>query len=162
MTDSRGARVWLALALAVIAIGLAACGGDDGSSSTATDESETSAEAILIRTHIVFTPAGGKGDILPASTLGGAAFCPGGTFRDGRGQAPLLEVVKRIRCPGGSLTITFDPRGSPSSPNVQTGPWRVVSGTGTFEGLTGEGRFKGVFQQNGNVGNESFRGTVGG
>jgi len=169
---------WLAMALAVTALGLAACGDDDADQDGATtgtgeaattagaEETGTTAEAggesILIKTHVTFvehpTPeAQTTGEILSGSTIGDSAFCAGGTFSDGHGEPPLGLVVKTIRCPGGRLTITF----SPTEPSLdQTSDWEVVNGSGRFAGLSGGGRMRAVFESKGGEGRETFRGTV--
>ena len=171
------AKVWLALALTVTALGLAACGDDDeDNAAPAAEESNAAAEnggttgtqdsqPIVIRTHVVFvknpTPElGARGEILPGSTLGDAAFCTGGAFSDGRGQPPLGSVVKTIRCSDGRLTITFSPQGSGPNDLKQSSSWRVVNGTGSYGGLTGGGQFEGVFEPGGAQGRETFTGNV--
>ena len=172
MRNSLATKLLLALALAVAAVGFAACGDDDdgddsGGSTTGTTDTGTNTQggqAIVIKTHIVFPPMdepGAGGKIVSQSTLGDSSFCPGGTFTDHPGQAPLLGVVKSIKCTNGTLTITFDPNPT-SNRNVQTGPWRVVSGTGSYKGLTGGGQFKGVFEADGSAGSETFTGSVSG
>jgi hypothetical protein len=174
MGDSGQVKLWLplvlvlVLVLAVTAIGLAACGDDDGTT-TGTDETGTTAEGggepILIKTHVTFledrtAKVGAIGEVLPGSTIGDSAFCAGGRFSDRRGEPPLGSVVKMFRCPGGRLTITFSPAGSTPSSLKQSGDWEVVSGTGGFEGLSGGGRMTGVFESNGGEGRETFIGTV--
>ena len=42
----------------------------------------------------------------------------------------------------------------------RTAAWRVVNGTGRFEGISGGGRMRAVFQSTGREGRETFRGTV--
>jgi hypothetical protein len=170
-----GAKLWLALAWVVTALGLAACGGDDGDESGATtgaekagttaggDETGTSAkesgEPILIKTHVASFNARGEtmGEVLSGSTIGDSAFCAGGRFSDGHGEPPLGLVVKTFRCPGGTLTITF----SPTQPGLkQSSDWEVVKGLGRFEGLSGGGRMRAVFESRGGEGRETFTGTV--
>lgn len=42
----------------------------------------------------------------------------------------------------------------------QSGSWKVVKGFGSFEGLSGGGRMKAVFESNVGEGRETFTGTV--
>lgn len=178
MVDSKGAKLWLALALAVTAIGLAACGDDDGDedgtvtgaqeagTTAGGDETGTTAEAggdpILIKTHVVFledpsAKVETMGEVLPGSTIGGSAFCAGGRFSDRHGEPPLGLVVKTFSCPGGRLTITF----SPTEPSLkQSSDWEVVNGSGRFEGHSGGGRMTAVFESKGGEGRETFTGTI--
>lgn len=176
MVDSKGAKMWLALA--VTAIGLAACGDDDGDedgtvtgaqeagTTAGGDETGTTAEAggdpILIKTHVVFledpsAKVETMGEVLPGSTIGGSAFCAGGRFSDRHGEPPLGLVVKTFSCPGGRLTITF----SPTEPSLkQSSDWEVVNGSGRFEGHSGGGRMTAVFESKGGAGRETFTGTI--
>jgi hypothetical protein len=152
-------KLLLTLALVAMPVGLAACGDDDG------DEGGTTTgagEPILIKTHVVFLEdpsAKGetRGEVLAGSTIGGSAFCPGGSFSDRHGEPPLGLVVKTLRCPGGRLTITF----SPTQRSLkQSADWTVVNGSGRYEGLSGGGRMKAVFESKGGEGRETFTGTV--
>jgi hypothetical protein len=178
MRDPGRAKPWLALALAVAAVGLVACGDDEGNEGGATigadeagttaagDETATTTEeggkSIVIKTQVAFlenptAKAETMGQVLPGSTIGNSAFCAGGSFSDRHGEPPLGLVVKTIRCPGGRLTITF----SPTQPSLkQSGDWEVVSGNGRFEGLSGGGEFEAVFESKGGKGRETFTGTV--
>ena len=169
MGTSERAGLWLAMALTVAAIGLAACGdddGDEGGTTTGAEEAGTTAEKagepILIKTHVAFVEdANAKGEtigeVLPGSTIGDSAFCAGGRFSDRHGEPPLGLVVKTFRCSGGRLTITF----SPTDPSLkQSSDWRVVKGSGRFEGLSGGGRMRAVFESKGGEGRETFTGTV--
>jgi hypothetical protein len=163
------AKLWLPLVLAVTAIGLAACGdddGDEGGTTAGADETGTTAEEggepILIKTHLTFlenpnAKVGARGEVLPGSTVGDSAFCAGGRFSDRHGEPPLGSVVKTFRCPGGRLTITF----SPTEPSLkQSSDWEVVNGSGRFQGLSGGGRMRAVFESTGGEGRETFTGTV--
>ena len=154
--------------LTVSLLGIAACGDDDdeGGTTTGAEEAGTTAkgsgEPILIKTHVVFledptAKAEAKGEVLPGSAMGDSAFCAGGRFSDRHGEPPLGLVVKTFRCPGGRLTITF----SPTEPSLkQSADWEVVKGSGTFEGLSGGGRMRAVFESKGGEGRETFTGTV--
>jgi hypothetical protein len=97
------------------------------------------------------------GEVLSGSTIGDSAFCAGGKFLDGPVKPPDRSVVRRFRCPGGTLTITF----TATPPDVkQRSDWEVVKGLGRFEGLSGTGRMKGVLESSGEEGRETFTGTV--
>ena len=159
----RASHTRLTLLVAVAAVAITSCGGDEPNTPPAADRSATaiataSAEAglkpVLIKTHITFreTPVG---EVLGGSFIGDAAFCPGGRFRD---RFDRGTVFKTFRCRNGRLTISFNPRGP-----IQSGSWKVVSGNGRFEGLRGHGWMV-VRPQEGAPpeGRETFTGTVGG
>jgi hypothetical protein len=160
---------WVAVALTVTATGLAACGGDDGDEGGTTaapgvDATSTQAaeggKPILIKTRVDIP----TGKVLGGSSIGDSPFCPGGTFRDRHGSEdpsvpPFGLVDRTFRCRGGSLRIGFTP-GAPHG-RTQTGPWKIVSGTGAFEGLRGDGRMKTKYEPGSNTtGRETFTGTV--
>jgi hypothetical protein len=151
----------------MLAIGLIVGGcGDDGDSSTATQEGEE----IAIKTHAkIQIPEGGpvpgsstgKGEVLDGSSIGDSPFCPGGTFSDMHSDDPDIGLVDRtFRCPDGSLRIGFTP-GMPQG-RTQAGPWKVVSGTGAFDGLEGNGQMEITYEPNTRAteGRETFTGTV--
>jgi hypothetical protein len=110
-------------------------------------------EPILIETRVSLP----EGDVLPGSLIGESAFCPGGTFRDEHGEPPLGLVLKTFQCPDGRLTITFSPTQHSS---IQSSSWRVVEGSGEFEGLSGQGWMVGRFEEGDPAGRETFTGTV--
>ncbi len=150
---------WFAVALAVTAIGLGACGDDDGDGGGATDRDRFVAggeggEAILIKTRLDIP----VGEVLRGSSIGDSAFCPGGRFRDRKGGNGEGSMVKTFRCPDGRLTISFSPVGGQSCTR-QSGSWRIVDGSGRFEGLRGHGRMKVKFRSEAE-GRETFTGTV--
>jgi hypothetical protein len=130
---------WLAAAVVAAAIALAGCGGangDDGGSAgttTSTSKSAGEAEPILIRTRVSIP----SGKILDGSVIGDSPFCPGGTVMDQHGAPPIGLVDRTITCPDGTLRMGFDPQ-VPEG-DEQRGPWRIVSGTGAYEGWRGEG-----------------------
>jgi hypothetical protein len=171
------AKVWLALALIVTALGLAACGGDDGdegeppvgaqeaATTAGGDDSGTSAEEggepILIKTRLAPPTAEGQttGEVLPGSTIGDSAFCAGGRLLDGAMVPPDRSVLRTFRCPGGggTLTITF----ISTPPDVeQRSDWKVVKGIGRFEELSGGGRMRGVSESRHGERREIFTGRV--
>jgi hypothetical protein len=176
------ARV-LAAVLTTAAIGLAACGddgtGDDssGEGQQPTATSSTAAEQgrpLLIKTRVeIEIPEGtlrpgdpiGGGNVQDGSTLGEEPFCPGGTFRDRHGnedtsKPPHALVDRTFRCPDGTLRVGFTP-GQPSG-DTQRGGWGVVSGTGVYKGLDGEGAVEVTYTDGARAskGNETFTGTV--
>ena len=161
--------------LMVSLLGIAACGDDDEDkggtttgaedAGTTTDGDETgtsakeSGEPILIKTHLAPLNARGEstGEVLSGSTIGDSAFCAGGKFLDGPVKPPLRSLVRTFRCSGGTLTITF--RSTP--PGVkQRSDWEVVEGLARFEGLSGGGRMRAVFESKVGKGRETFTGTV--
>ncbi len=150
---------WLAVALTVTAIGLAACGGDNGGEvRTVTVPAEQDAalvgDAILIETRVT-DAAHHTGEVLNGSLIGESAFCAGGKTSGGSTGPTILTT---FHCPGGRLQIRF----SPTQPSlVQSAVWEVVSGTGSFEGLRGGGTMVASFgSENPDQGREIFTGTV--
>jgi hypothetical protein len=165
-----------AVLLVASLLGIAACGGDDdgdeGGTTTGAEETGTTAggdetgttadeggEPILIKTHVnPLNPRGQTtGEVLSGSAIGDSAFCAGGRFLDGPLQRPRRSVVRVFRCSGGTLTVTF----VSTPPGVeQRSDWKVVRGLGSFEGLSGGGRMRGVAESGGGEGRETFTGTV--
>jgi hypothetical protein len=157
----------LVLALAVTAAGLAACGdGGTTASETRTAGSATSAGAapapqkILIKTDAKLLGNVDTGRVVAGSTLGDAPFCPGGTWSGGHGNLDDNWLDKNIRCPNGTLRIGFDPRASKG--RTDSGPWRIISGTGAFKATRGSGQMTMKFGpgQQPTEGHETFTGTV--
>ena len=149
---------WFAVALAVTAIGVAGCGDDGGDNARASANSAESGEAILVKTHLTVP----IGEVLHGSSIGDAAFCPGGRFRDEYGGSGVGTILKTIRCPKGRLTIRFSPVGDGSCTR-QSGPWRIARGSGLYEGLRGHGRMTVEFgREPRGEGRETFTGTVAG
>jgi hypothetical protein len=172
---------WLAVALTVTAVGLAACGDEDGDESAMTaapdaeatsSQSAEGSEMILIKTRTTIGAAeqlggsnvSGRGEVLDGSSIGGSPFCPGGTFQDAHSEDHEIGLVERkFDCPDGSLRIGFSPQ-EPTSPLTQSGPWQVVacSGSGAFLGLQGDGQMEIKYQPHTRAteGRETFTGTV--
>ncbi len=100
-----------------------------------------------------------RGEVLRGSSIGDSPFCPHGTFRDKHGNDEIGLVDRTLRCPDGSLRIGFTP-GVPQG-RTQAGPWKVLSGTGGFEGLRGHGQMEVKYERgSSSVGRETFTGTV--
>ncbi len=170
---------WLAVAVTVTAIGLAACGDEDGdengAATTPSADSDLSADPAegseegVIKTHVSIGAAEvlrgssvSAGDVLGGSSIGDSPFCPGGTFRDRHGADPDIGLVlRKVDCPDGSLRIGFSPQ-APTTPRTQAGPWRVLSGAGAFEGLQGDGQMEIKYEPHTRAteGRETFTGTV--
>ena len=170
-------RLGLALAaLCVIgAAGLSSCGGEaksDGSSagpsptvptngSSGTDAATTfdgESDPILIKTSI----DGPTGKVVAGSVLRQSAFCPGGTVRHDRGSPEIgFPAVNVFSCADGQLKIGFGPGREQMSNSVQTSDWKILTGSGRFAGLTGNGQM--IVQWSGadsTKGQETFVGRV--
>ena len=169
-----------ALALVASAIGLAGCslddaGNDDGTvadadvtgpssvaTSTAPDVDGNvkvtvlNGDAILILDQV--TDVNG-GKVRRRSFIGDSAFCPGGTMKHEHGRPGIGTGIATFRCRDGSLSIGFTPLPAPGL--IQSSPWEVVSGTGSYKGIRGQGwmvvRFEGGDSEEGQ---ETFAGTI--
>lgn len=151
---------WLTATLVVAAIGLAACGGDNGGEvrtvTVAAVEQDTTAtgDAILIETRITNAKAH-TGEVLSGSLIGESAFCPGGKTSGGSEGAVITST---FRCADGSLIVRYSPI---QHSLVQGAPWEVVSGTGSYEDLRGGGSMVARFgSKDPDEGRETFTGTV--
>ena len=170
----------LAAALALSAIGLAGCSLDDagtddktvtdpdvtGPSSVATSTAPDvdgnvkvpvlNGDAILILDQV--TDING-GKVRRRSFIGDSAFCPGGTMKHEHGRPGIGTGIATFRCRDGSLSIGFTPLPAPGL--IQSSPWEVVSGTGSYKGIRGQGwmvvRFEGGDSEEGQ---ETFVGTI--
>jgi hypothetical protein len=143
---------WLAVALTVGAIGAAGCGGDSGGEGETTVGA--SGDPILIRTQVNIP----TGVVLNGSSIGDSPFCPDGTFRDEDGDDIWL-MRRTFRCPNGTLRIGFTT--GLGQNRKQTGTWKMLSGTGAFEGLQGSGQMEIEVERGSNTkGQETFTGTV--
>jgi hypothetical protein len=149
--DDRGDRVrkrrLSLIFVGILAIGLigGGCGGDSGDESgTPTDASADLGEGqqeIVIKTRLHIPAQPGKtvtGEVLEGSSIGDSPFCTGGSFRDQRGNPEIGSVDRSLTCSDGNLRIGFSP--GTLQNHSQTGPWKVVSGTGAYEGLRGHGK----------------------
>jgi hypothetical protein len=128
---------------------------DEGGATDRDRPAAEGGEAIVIKTRMNLP----VGEVLPGSSIGDSAFCPGGRIRDRHGgTAGLGLVVKTFRCPEGRLTLTFSPT---QRSLIQSSPWKVVNGSGRFERLHGHGRMKARFGIGArSKGRETFTGTV--
>ncbi len=138
-----------AAVMVVLGVLLGACGqGEDGAShSSAASATEQGAEPIVIRTSISIAPNPGAeviatGEVLKGSTLGGSPFCVGGTILDthASNDPEVWLIARTITCPEGKVRMEFRPRAPQGL--KQTGSWKIVSGTGDFEGLSGSGELE--------------------
>jgi len=152
------AKLLLALALAVGAVGLSACSDDDGDDTGTTTAAEKAGEPIRIKTHLNPVNASGEitGEVLSGSTIGDSAFCVGGRFGD-RTQPGGDLVTRILRCSGGAVTITF----TSTPPDVeQRSDWEIAKGLGRYEELSGGGRMRAVSESANGEAREIFTGTV--
>jgi hypothetical protein len=68
-------------------------------------------------------------------------------------------MYRTIRCPNGTLRIGFTT--GTGQNRKQTGTWKIISGTGAFEGLQGSGQMEIEVEPGKNTkGQETFTGTV--
>ena len=109
---------WFTAALTLAAIGVAACGDDNGGdvrtvtvapAETSAQETSTSApvsgDAILIETRVTNAKRH-TGEVLDASVIGESAFCRGGKTSGGS-EGPTITTT--FRCPGGTLKVHYAP-----------------------------------------------------
>jgi len=168
------------VALVACAIGLAGCnlddaGTDDGTvaepdvispssvaASAAPDVDDDvnipvlNGDAILILDQV--TDING-GKVRRRSFIGDSAFCPGGAMKHEHGRPGIGAGIATFRCRDGSLSIGFTPLPAPAL--IQSSPWEVVSGTGSYKGSRGQGwmvvKFEGGDSEEGL---ETFVGTI--
>ena len=156
----------LCIALTLVVIVGAACGGGDGeadetagASSVESDAtpSEAVGEPILMLTRMKIP----TGKILDGSTIGDEPFCPGGTVKDKHGDPEEIGALvdRTITCSDGTLRVGF----SPQEPvgDTQSGPWKIISGTGAYEEWQGSGQMTMTYEPGSDTyGNEEYTGTV--
>jgi len=146
---------------------LGACGGgeDAGSEPGATSTTDSGAEKVVIRTSLTVAATSGAepiatGEVLAGSTIGGSPFCGGGTILDSHASrdpavAKLGLIDRAITCADGSVRMVFTPE------PPEGGSWRIVSGTGPFEGLRGHGEFEVTYDPDDEaLARETYTGTV--
>jgi hypothetical protein len=152
---------------------LGACGGDekDAANTSAASTTAPRGEPIVIREKLIIAAKEhsepiATGTILAGSTLGGTPFCAGGTILDSHASLdPKMEpylIDRKITCPDGTVRIGFTPEvGAEPQGQTQRGSWKIVSGTGAFEGLGGSGKSEAVYGSNPNSPvRETLTGTV--
>src|SRR5215207_3664469 len=140
---------------------VACAGGEDGSS-----ETSAKSEQVVIRTSVTIAATEraepiATGAVLDGSTLGGSPFCVGGTILDSHGSPDpeVLLIARTITCPDGKVRMDLTPELSQGP--TQTGTWKIVSGTGAFEGLTGKGEMEVTYDPDNDVlAHETYSGTV--
>jgi hypothetical protein len=104
------------------------------------------------------------GDVLEGSTLGGGAFCSGGTIRDSHASLdpvvdPLGLLDRTFTCSDGTLRIVFTP--AEMQNDTRAGTWMVVSGTGAYEKLRGSGTIDTEYDPaNQSLPQETLTGTI--
>jgi len=142
---------------------LGACGdGEDGAADTnAASTTDSAGEPIVVRTRVAIAAASGAetiatGEVVEGSTIGGSAFCVGGTILDTHGSPDPTEephglIDRTITCPDGTVRVGLTPEvGAPGEPLdlTQKGSWTIVSGTGAFEGLRRSGEMEVMYDPN--------------
>jgi hypothetical protein len=139
-----------------------ACGGGEQSD----PEPRAESEQVEIITKVSIAPSPGAdviatGEVLQGSTLGGSPFCVGGAILDSHASTdPEVWLIARtITCPDGKVRMDLTPD-MPEGLN-QTGSWKIVSGTGAFEGLRGSGEMEVLYDPNPDEpAGETYTGTV--
>ena len=132
----------------------------DGASSTPGVDDATlpvdsvNGQPILIETQMQSISAG---EILPRSFIGSSPFCRGGKVRAEHGSPDVGLVHATYLCRGGRLSIGYSPM---QRSYVQSTPWKVVDGSGRYEGLRGGGWMVVRFDEASGEGQETFTGTV--
>ena len=137
------------------ALFLGACGGDEDAEAdtSATSTSAPHGDRLVLRTRIVIADTEraepiATGKVLGGSTLGGSAFCVGGTIRDSHGSPdPDVPLIARtITCANGNVRMRLTPDvGEEPQGQTQTGSWTIVGGTLELEGLRGSGELEVVY-----------------
>jgi hypothetical protein len=131
---------------------LGACGGDedDAADTSAASTTAPRGEPIVIRTSVSIAAKEGAetiatGEVLDGSTLGGSAFCAGGTITDSHGSTDptVLLIARTITCPDGRVRMDLTPEVAQGQ--TQTGSWTIVGGTGEFKGVRGSGEMEVVY-----------------
>jgi hypothetical protein len=145
-----------------------ACGGDEDSApkTGVAPTAEPRGEAVVIRTRLAIAATSGSepiatGAVTQGSALGGSPFCVGGTIRDSHGSSdPAVWLIARtITCPDGRLRMELTPK--PFQGLTQTGSWKIISGTGAFEGLGGSGTMRVAYDpDNEALAHETYTGTA--
>jgi hypothetical protein len=138
------------------------CGGDEDIDS----KPRAKPEQVKVITRISITPTPGAeviatGEVLEGSSLGDSPFCVGGTIQDSHGSTdPEVWLIARtITCPDGE--VRMDVRPDIPEGLSQTGSWKIVSGTGAFDGWRGSGEMEVAYDPNPEEpAGETYTGTV--
>jgi hypothetical protein len=156
------------MAVLVSVLLLGACGGDadEAADTSAASTTAPGGEPIVIRTSVVIAAEEGAetiatGEVLEGSTLGGSAFCAGGTITDSHGSTDpsVLLIARTITCPDGTVRVNLTPEVAQGQ--TQTGSWTIVGGTGEFEGVRGSGEMEVVYgPDEDSPAHETLTGTV--
>lgn len=153
-------RRMVGLVLGVIL--LAGCGGSGhGASGNA---------PLVIHARLMIAAAPGSepiatGTVLQGSSLGGSPFCVEGKILDSHadrhpGMSRYGLIARTITCPQGTLTIGLTPKVGPQGPTGK-GTWTIVSGTGAYKTLHGNGKEKIVYDpEHEAIGRETLTATV--
>jgi len=147
---------------------LGACGSDEDDAADGSVASTTAPrnEPAVIRTRMDIADTEraepiATGEVLEGSTVGDSPFCAGGTVRDSHGSSDptVWLIVETITCTNGTVKLRFTPE--PAQGMNQTGSWTIVSGTGAFEGLRGNGKMEVAYGPNADSPTHvTFTGTV--
>ena len=140
----------------VVVLFLGGCGGDkDGANTGAAATTAPRGEPIVIREELIIAAEErsepiATGSILAGSTLGGKPFCVGGAILDSHASLdPTMDaylIDRKITCSDGTVRIGFTPEvGAEPQGQTQRGSWTIVSGTGAYEGLGGNGKSEAVY-----------------
>ena len=111
-------------------------------------------QPILIETQMKSISAG---KIVARSFIGDSPFCRDGKVRAEHGSPDVGLVHATYVCRDGRLSIGYSPM---QRSYVQSTPWKVVEGSGRYEGLRGEGWMVVRFDEASGEGQEIFTGTV--
>lgn len=134
--------------LAVAVVGLTGCnaGSSSGKQAHPSETTVTSSAAAPLGIVILTSVKLPTVTILDGSVVGGHPFCPAGKARDQHGDSTIGFVDRTITCADGTLRIGFDPQ--PPVDHTQSGPWRIISGTGAYAGWRGGGSMQAVYDKN--------------
>ena len=113
---------------------------------------------LLIKTRM----KGFAGKVLTGSVIGDTPFCPDGTVSHEDGNPDIgFPAINVFACPDGQLRIGFGPGPDQMDNAVQTSYWKILEGTGSLEGVTGDGQMTVRWESAGSSnGEETFTGLV--
>ncbi len=147
-TNSSARRGGACVAVAVAMLVICACGSHATATDSTTKPSSPTTPApsstvtatgqpLMLRNRV----AGFNGRVMDGSVLGESSFCPGGLLRHERGSPDIgFPAVNELRCKDGTVRIGFGPGPDQMEHLVQTSVWRILDGTGRYEGAVGDGR----------------------